>query len=158
MEKGYVPIRQRISGLRKCVNILAGYLGLDSGWERVYGGPVGHRVWTGDGGGETQEERSGRGAGMGLDWGGGAVDVELGAGSETGETVAVESGRCQRCEGLLVERYVVDVEGGEQGWLWGCVNCGEYVDAVVLAHRQQRPEVRRRGRRSAGRGKSGDTI
>lgn len=45
---------------------------------------------------------------------------------------------CLRCGGLCVPSYTVSLEGGYIGapeTLWRCVNCGDYVDPEILAHR-----------------------
>lgn len=46
---------------------------------------------------------------------------------------------CTRCEGLMLEEQIIDMEGG-YGELWSrswrCVNCGHRDDAVLQHHRQ----------------------
>ena len=52
---------------------------------------------------------------------------------------------CMRCHGLLVSvpslfllstsLYEPSISDGLEGDAWQCVNCGEYVDAVILANR-----------------------
>lgn len=45
---------------------------------------------------------------------------------------------CPRCSGLMVPHLYSDLEGvtgAAYGEAWRCVNCGELVDPVVLAHR-----------------------
>lgn len=57
--------------------------------------------------------------------------------------------RCRRCRGLMVQDRFMDLgdDMGHIGFLgWRCVNCGEVVDPVVLAHRIERPMSLRRGR------------
>ena len=53
--------------------------------------------------------------------------------------------RCMRCEGLVVSvpslfllstsLYEPSISDGLEGDAWQCVNCGEYVDAVILSNR-----------------------
>ncbi len=53
---------------------------------------------------------------------------------------------CTRCEGLMLEEYMIDMAGsyGEM-WSssWRCFNCGHRDDAVIQHHRQlhAQPEV-----------------
>ena len=46
---------------------------------------------------------------------------------------------CTRCQGLMLEEHMLDIEGG-YGKMWGvssrCVNCGYRDDAVIQHHRQ----------------------
>lgn len=59
--------------------------------------------------------------------------------------------KCDRCEGLMLEDHLLDMEESFEGmWLraWRCLNCGHALDSVILAnrHRQARltsPDVRR---------------
>ena len=58
---------------------------------------------------------------------------------------------CVRCQGLLVwipPLYLLSTDsyspsGSDQleGGAWQCVNCGEYVDEVILANRASRPST-----------------
>ncbi len=45
----------------------------------------------------------------------------------------VQTDRCHRCGGLMVEEKVFDLGSFD----WHCVSCGERVDSVILAHRQK---------------------
>lgn len=49
--------------------------------------------------------------------------------------------RCRRCQGLMVWDRFIDF--GQTDLLWAfacrCVNCGEVLDAVILAHRRTAP-------------------
>jgi len=40
---------------------------------------------------------------------------------------------CHRCGGLMVEERVFEIGS----FNWRCVSCGERIDPVILAHRQQ---------------------
>ncbi len=40
---------------------------------------------------------------------------------------------CHRCGGFMVSEFVLETRGVE----WHCVTCGDRVDQVILAHRQQ---------------------
>ena len=46
---------------------------------------------------------------------------------------------CTRCQGLMLEEQMIDMEGG-YGEMWSrsrrCVNCGHRDDAVLQHHRQ----------------------
>lgn len=46
---------------------------------------------------------------------------------------------CTRCQGLMVEEHMIDLEGG-YGEMWSCsrrcFNCGHRDDAVLQHHRQ----------------------
>ncbi len=46
---------------------------------------------------------------------------------------------CSRCQGLMLEEHMIDMEGG-YGEMWSmstrCVNCGYRHDAVIQQHRQ----------------------
>lgn len=46
---------------------------------------------------------------------------------------------CIRCQGLMLEEHMIDMEGG-YGEMWSvstrCVNCGHRDDAVIQNHRQ----------------------
>ena len=50
---------------------------------------------------------------------------------------------CLRCQGLMVEAQVLDMEGAF-GEMWAtslrCVNCGHVHDAVIEQNRLARPE------------------
>jgi hypothetical protein len=48
------------------------------------------------------------------------------------EDKRVDVHRCHRCAGLMVQEKVFEL--GSFGWR--CVSCGERIDALVLAHRQ----------------------
>jgi tRNA(Ile2) C34 agmatinyltransferase TiaS len=41
--------------------------------------------------------------------------------------------QCHRCGGLMVPERVVEMGSHD----WRCVSCGERIDQVILAHRQQ---------------------
>lgn len=46
---------------------------------------------------------------------------------------------CTRCQGLMLEEQMIDMEGGYgEMWSssWRCVNCGHRDDAVLQHHRQ----------------------
>lgn len=43
------------------------------------------------------------------------------------------AGRCDRCGGLMVREYVAELDSE----CWKCVICGERVDALILAHREE---------------------
>ncbi|MCP9472837.1 MAG: hypothetical protein NNA30_08915 [Nitrospira sp.] len=46
---------------------------------------------------------------------------------------------CSRCEGLMLEEYLFDLDGGSaERWAtsWRCVNCGQRDDAVIRRHRR----------------------
>ncbi len=46
---------------------------------------------------------------------------------------------CSRCQGLMLEDQMIDMEGGYgEMWSrsWRCVNCGHRDDAVLRHHRQ----------------------
>lgn len=47
---------------------------------------------------------------------------------------------CTRCEGLMLEEHMIDMEGdyGEM-WSrsWRCFNCGHRDDALIQQHRQR---------------------
>jgi hypothetical protein len=40
---------------------------------------------------------------------------------------------CGRCGGLMVREYVAELNGE----CWKCVVCGERVDPLILAHREE---------------------
>jgi C4-type Zn-finger protein len=46
---------------------------------------------------------------------------------------------CTRCQGLMLDEHMIDMEGG-YGEMWSvstrCVNCGHRDDAVIQHHRQ----------------------
>jgi hypothetical protein len=46
---------------------------------------------------------------------------------------------CTRCQGLMLDERMIDMEGG-YGEMWSvstrCVNCGHRDDAVIQHHRQ----------------------
>ena len=46
---------------------------------------------------------------------------------------------CTRCQGLMLNEHMIDMEGG-YGEMWSvstrCVNCGHRDDAVIHHHRQ----------------------
>ncbi len=45
---------------------------------------------------------------------------------------------CTRCHGMMIETYsdlLSPDERGEAIFVWRCVNCGEYVDPLVLQNR-----------------------
>jgi hypothetical protein len=45
---------------------------------------------------------------------------------------------CQRCHGLMVVDYLIDMQGGGvHHWLraWRCVNCGDVVEPGIFRHR-----------------------
>ncbi len=47
--------------------------------------------------------------------------------------------RCSRCEGCLIEDYLLDMEDSSGPmWLqaWRCMNCGNVVDSVLQHNRQ----------------------
>jgi len=47
---------------------------------------------------------------------------------------------CTRCQGLMLEEHMIDLEGGYgEMWScsWRCVNCGHRDDAVLRQHRQR---------------------
>jgi len=46
--------------------------------------------------------------------------------------------RCGRCGGLMVREYVAELTGE----CWKCVVCGERVDLLILAHREEGTGVR----------------
>ncbi|CUQ66577.1 hypothetical protein [Candidatus Nitrospira inopinata] len=51
---------------------------------------------------------------------------------------------CSRCEGLMLEEYLFDLDGGcAERWAtsWRCVNCGQRDDAVIRQHRRAKPAV-----------------
>lgn len=71
---------------------------------------------------------------------------------------------CRRCGGLMVPSYTASLESdctGKPMTLWRCVNCGDCVDACILANRWKgggpaRPHERpRTGRRYAGQPRGG---
>jgi len=46
---------------------------------------------------------------------------------------------CTRCQGLMLEEHMIDMEGGYgEMWSrsWRCFNCGHRHDAVIQQHRQ----------------------
>lgn len=46
---------------------------------------------------------------------------------------------CTRCQGLMLEEHMIDIEGGYgEMWCcsWRCFNCGHRDDAVLQHHRQ----------------------
>lgn len=59
--------------------------------------------------------------------------------------------KCARCQGFLVSvpslfllstsLYEPSISDGLDGDAWQCVNCGEYVDAVILANRGSQHEA-----------------
>lgn len=55
---------------------------------------------------------------------------------------------CPRCKGLMVPDRFLDLRD-DTGSLkfegWRCVNCGEVIDSVVLAHRSEMPSGPYRG-------------
>ncbi len=62
---------------------------------------------------------------------------------------------CQRCNGCMIRDSFCDLRDDTgtvafQGWR--CVNCGEVVDSVVLAHRLHHPEAPYRGKTRDRRG------
>lgn len=50
---------------------------------------------------------------------------------------------CSRCQGLMMEEHLLDMEGGF-GEMWTtslrCMNCGHVHDAVIEQHRLTRQE------------------
>ena len=49
---------------------------------------------------------------------------------------------CTRCQGLMLQEKMLDLEGGYgEMWSrsWRCVNCGHRDDAVLMQHRQRQP-------------------
>ena len=47
---------------------------------------------------------------------------------------------CTRCEGLMLEEHMIDLEGGYgEMWSrsWRCFNCGHRDDALIQQHRQR---------------------
>jgi hypothetical protein len=51
-------------------------------------------------------------------------------------SVALQQGRldrCHRCGGLMVPEQVFEIGSVD----WRCVSCGERIDPVILAHREQ---------------------
>lgn len=50
---------------------------------------------------------------------------------------------CSRCQGLMMEEYLLDMEGGF-GEMWTtslrCMNCGHVHDSVIEQHRVARRE------------------
>ena len=46
---------------------------------------------------------------------------------------------CTRCQGLMLDEHMIDMEGG-YGEMWSvstrCVNCGHRDDAVIQHHQQ----------------------
>ncbi len=47
---------------------------------------------------------------------------------------------CTRCEGLMLEEHMIDMEGGYgEMWSrsWRCFNCGHRNDALMQQHRQR---------------------
>ncbi len=45
---------------------------------------------------------------------------------------------CTRCQGLMLDEHMIDMEGGYgEMWShgWRCINCGHRDDAVVRHHR-----------------------
>lgn len=47
---------------------------------------------------------------------------------------------CIRCEGLMLEEHMIDMEGGYgEMWSrsWRCFNCGHRDDALIQQHRQR---------------------
>ena len=49
---------------------------------------------------------------------------------------------CPRCEGLMLPERADD-SGMDAVWLCGCINCGDRLDGVILAHRLLRPAADR---------------
>lgn len=48
--------------------------------------------------------------------------------------------KCARCEGLMLEDHLMDMEDFSEGmWVstWRCMNCGHAVDPVMVANRQR---------------------
>ncbi len=46
---------------------------------------------------------------------------------------------CTRCQGLMLEEHMIDMEGGYgEMWShsWRCFNCGHRDDAMLQYHRQ----------------------
>jgi hypothetical protein len=58
--------------------------------------------------------------------------------------------RCHRCGGLMVPEKVIELSSFD----WRCVSCGERIDAVILAHRQEVIARAEAGTLFAGYGKS----
>ena len=50
---------------------------------------------------------------------------------------------CSRCQGLMMEEHLLDMEGGF-GEMWTtssrCINCGHVHDAAIAQHRVARQE------------------
>lgn len=47
---------------------------------------------------------------------------------------------CTRCEGLMLEEHMIDLDGGYgEMWSrsWRCFNCGHRDDALIQQHRQR---------------------
>lgn len=57
---------------------------------------------------------------------------------------------CHRCGGLMVAELSIDTGTVE----WHCVTCGDRVDQVILAHRQQQDVRREAGLAFADSGRS----
>lgn len=55
---------------------------------------------------------------------------------------------CHRCGGLMVPEQVHELASFE----WRCVSCGERIDPVILAHRQQNLSHNAAGNLFAGQG------
>jgi len=53
--------------------------------------------------------------------------------------------KCSRCDGLMV--YEKIYYGTEHFWVWKCINCGEYIDPVILENRQ----IQRSSRQKSGK-------
>ncbi|MEP6960256.1 MAG: hypothetical protein ABI980_16140 [Nitrospirota bacterium] len=52
---------------------------------------------------------------------------------------AAESVACQRCGGLLVDEYCMDIGeggGGNRSWAMRCIQCGDIIDQTILLNRQ----------------------
>ena len=43
---------------------------------------------------------------------------------------------CPRCSGLMFANTVVSDGETESVTIWGCINCGEQLDDVILANRE----------------------
>lgn len=51
--------------------------------------------------------------------------------------------KCQRCQGLLVREFCMDIHDGtgENGFdALRCLQCGELLDPLILQHRTLRPQ------------------
>ena len=47
--------------------------------------------------------------------------------------------QCQRCQGVMVIDYFVDLEASNEVWMpgWRCLSCGEVIDPLIANHRQR---------------------